>query len=107
VVPLDYEVGTVFSNLYGNCFTLYPGLAAWSGSIFYHYDATNALTQTNYTNRIAFNNPVVAFGSMVGGTPLYINQDYHFGIYAGNQLATGTPIYINAYYRSNYAYAGA
>ena len=107
VVPLDYQQGVVFSNLSGNCSTLYPGLGAWSAQTLYHYDATNALPQTSYTNRIAFNNPIVAFGSLVGGTPLYLNQDYHFGIYAGNEVEAGTPIYINAYYRSNYAYAGA
>ena len=106
VVPLDYQQGVLFSNLDGNCTNLYPGLAAWSSGTLYHYDATNALPQTSYTNRIAFNNPVVAFGSLVGGTPLYLGQDYHFGIYAGNQVEVGTSVYISAYYRSNYALAG-
>jgi len=106
VVPLDYQKGVLFSNLYGNCSNLYSGLTAWTNTTLYHYDATNALPQTNYTNRIAFNNPIVAFGSTVGGTPLYVNQDYHLGIYAGNEVESGTPLYVSAYYRSNYALAG-
>jgi RHS repeat-associated protein len=106
IVPLDYQRGVLFSNLDGNCADLYPGLSAWSGATLYHYDATNTRPQTSYTNRISFNNPVVAFGSLVGGTPLYLGQDYHFGIYAGNQVAVGTAVYISAYYRSNYAFAG-
>ena len=36
------------------------------------------------TNRISFNNPIVAFGERVGGTPLYFSQPYNFGIYAGD-----------------------
>ena len=105
MVPLDYQQGVVFSNFDGNRSSLYPGIAAWSGVTLYHYDATDSLPQTSYTNRIAFNNPVVAFGSLVGGTPLYLNQDYHFGIYAGNELDAGSAVYVSAYYRSNYALA--
>jgi RHS repeat-associated protein len=105
VIPLDSEKGIVYSNVNGNCSTLYPGLTSWSTSNLYHYNATNTLTQTNSTNRIQFNNPIVAFGERVGGTPLYLNQNYSFGIYAGDQ--EGLPIAINVYARSNYAYVGA
>jgi RHS repeat-associated protein len=106
VVPLDYQRGVLFSNLDGNCANLYPGLEAWSSETLYHYNATNPLPQTSYTNRIAFDNPVVAFGNLVGGTPLYLNQDYHFGIYAGNLVEAGSAVYISAFYRSNYTWAG-
>ena len=41
VIPLDYESGTVYSNLNGNCSTLYPGLPAWSSQTLYHYDAAD------------------------------------------------------------------
>jgi RHS repeat-associated protein len=106
VVPLDYEKGALYDNLYGNCSALYPGLYAWSGLTLYHYDATNTLPQTNVANRFAFNNPIVAFGERVGGTPLYFGQNYSFGIYAGDPLPLQAPVQVLAYYRTNYGYAG-
>jgi RHS repeat-associated protein len=107
VIPLDYETGTIYSNLNGNCLTLYPGLSAWNSQTLYHYDATNSLSQTNPAGRIAFNNPIVAFGERTGGTPLYISQPYNFGIYAGDPLLTTTQIVIQAYYRTNLQLAGS
>jgi len=104
VVPLDSETGTPYSNLYGNTYALY-GISSW-GSTFYHYNATNSLAQTNNANRIAFNNPIVAFGERVGGTPLYLNQAYSFGIYAGDPAPLSAPIQIAVYYRTNFALAG-
>jgi hypothetical protein len=113
VIPLDYETGTVYSNIDGNAASLY-GIQAWYGIHLYHYNATNSLTQNNITNRIAFDNPIVAFGESVGGTPLYFNQPYSFGVYAGTPT-TPTPdppivisgIRIDVYYRTNFGYAGA
>ena len=54
VVPLEFETGAVYSNLNGNCSTLYPALSSWSSQTLYHYDATNSSPQTNTANRIAF-----------------------------------------------------
>jgi RHS repeat-associated protein len=39
--------------------------------------------------------PLVAFGSQGGGTPLYTNQSYNFGVAAGGQLVFN-PIIINS-----------
>ncbi len=107
VVPLDSEKGVTYDNVFGNCSTLYPGLLTWDASTFYHYNATNTSSSTNWTNRIPFNNPIAAFGERVGETPLYLNQEYNFGIYAGDPITVGTPVTILAYYRTNYGYAGA
>ena len=109
VIPLDYETGTVYSNTNGNAATLYPGLSsgAWSSQMLYHYNATNSLPQTNIANRIAFNNPIVAFGERIGGTPLYFSQPYNFGIYAGDPLLATTQIVIQVYYRTNDQLAGS
>lgn len=107
VVPLDSEKGVTYDNMFGNCGTLYPGIVSWNSTTYYHYNATNSSSSTNWTNRIPFNNPIVAFGERVGGTPLYINQEYNFGIYAGNPITVGdAPVTILAYYRTNYGYAG-
>ena len=106
VVPLDYEKGVPYDNLNGNTYNLY-GLTAWSGNTFFHYNATNSLSQTNPANRIAFNNPVVAFGERVGGSPLYTGASYSFGIYAGDLLPyRQIPIQIFVYARSNYLTSG-
>ena len=104
VVPLEGETGTVYDNLYGNAATLY-GIGAW-GSTYYHYNATNSLSQSTNANRIAFNNPIVAFGERVGGTPLYLNQSYSFGVYAGDPMPVSGPIQIMVYSRTNFALAG-
>jgi RHS repeat-associated protein len=107
VVPLNYERGTNYDNISGNCAALYPGLASWTNAALYHYNATNGLPQTNSATRIAFNNPIVAFGERVGGTPLYPNQYYSFGIYAGNPLPGPQPVSILVFSRSNFALVGA
>ena len=101
VIPLDAETGTVYSNLNGNCTSLYAGLPSWSSQPLYHFNATNTLSQTNTANRIAFNNPLVAFGERVGGTPLYFSQPYDFGVYAGNPLLATNQIVIQAYNRNS------
>jgi RHS repeat-associated protein len=105
VIPMDSETGTVYSNLYGNAYSLY-GIGAWSAATYYHYNATNSLTQTNNANRIPFNNPIAAFGERVGGTPLYVNQNYSFGIYAGDPMPVLAPVVITVYNRTNLSVAG-
>ena len=104
VVPVDGEKGTPYDNLYGNAFSLY-GISSW-GSTLYHYNAASSASQTNNANRIAFNNPIVAFGERVGGTPLYLNQPYSFGVYAGDPGPLSAPFQILVYYRTNFALAG-
>ena len=106
VVPLNYETGTVYSNLNGNCASLYSGLPSWSSQTNYHYNATNPLPQTSVTNRIPFNNPIVALGERVGGTPLYFGQPYSIGIYGGDPAMSNQPVVIQVYYRTNYQLAG-
>ena len=104
VVPVDGEKGTPYDNLYGNAFSLY-GISSW-GSTLYHYNAASSASQTNNANRIAFNNPIVAFGERVGGTPLYLNQPYSFGVYAGDPAPLSAPFQILVYSRTNFALAG-
>ena len=101
VIPLEYETGIVYSDLSGNCSTLYPGLSSWSSQTLYHYNSTNT------ANPIQFNNPIVAFGERVGGNPLYFSQPYSFGIYAGDPIPSNQPVVIQAYYRTNYQLAGS
>jgi RHS repeat-associated protein len=105
VIPLNFEIGVPLAATAGNATNLFPG-NQWTNTL-YHLDATNAALQTNITGRIAFQNPIVAFGSPVGGSPLYLNQGYGFGIYAGDASASySNALRIQVYYRSNSALAG-
>ena len=102
LIPLDFQQGIVLSNSAGNASTLFPGIG-WSTS-FNHYNATNT------GSPIAFANPIAAFGNRVGGSSLYFNQPYRFGIYAGDPSPnyTNSSTYTNAlrlkvYDRSNFS----
>ncbi len=39
----------------------------------------------------SFQNPIVAFGELAGGTPLYLNRDYRFGAFAGFRNNAANP----------------
>lgn len=105
VVPLNFQTGIPLDASGGNATNLFPG-NPWTTAL-YHFDATNAALQTNLTGRIPFQNPIVAFGNRVGGSPLYVNQSYSFGVYAGNLSTTySNALRIQVYYRSNSALAG-
>jgi RHS repeat-associated protein len=105
VVPLNLQTGVPLDAMGGNAASLFPG-NQWTNTL-YHFDATNSSFQTNIAGRFAFQNPIVAFGSPVGGSPLYLNRSYGFGIYAGDISANyANGIRIQVYYRSNSALAG-
>ena len=104
VVPIGLESGVVLSASGGNAANLFPG-NQWTNTL-YHFNATNLLAQTNITGRIPFQNPIVAFGDPVGGSSLYLNQNYPFGIASGTPYNLTNALQIEVYYRSNSALAG-
>jgi YD repeat-containing protein len=105
VVPLDFEMGVNLDAIGGNATNLFPA-NPWTTTL-YHFNATNTtVVQTNSTGRIPFQNPIVAFGDTVGGSPLYLNQNYRFSVAAGTPLNLTNALRIQVYYRSNSAYAG-
>ncbi|HEX3627107.1 MAG TPA: choice-of-anchor Q domain-containing protein [Verrucomicrobiae bacterium] len=104
VIPVDMETGVPLDAIGGNATNLFPH-NVWTNTL-YHFDATNLVVQTNSMGRIAFQNPIVAFGDTVGGSPLYINQSYDFGIACGSPLILTNALRIEVYYRSNSALAG-
>lgn len=87
VVPLDGLKGT-----------RRPDLDFFGYNNVYHYNATNAGSQTYPSNRIVFNTPIASFGS-AWGSPLYLEQSYALGVYQGSQ--TGDPIQIYAFRKSD------
>ncbi|HMJ91179.1 MAG TPA: Calx-beta domain-containing protein, partial [Candidatus Acidoferrum sp.] len=84
VVPVDFQQGVPLNDSGGNANTLFPG-NSWT-TTFNHYNATTP------GSPIPFSNPIAAFGGRVGGSPLYFDQGYSFGIYAGEPK----PAYTNA-----------
>ncbi len=104
VVPIDFETGVPLNDIGGNATNLFPG-NVWTNTL-YHFNATNLVSQTNITGRIPFQNPIVAFGDTVGGSPLYLNRSYNFGIASGYPTTLSNALHIQVYYRSNSAYAG-
>src|SRR6266568_3906146 len=102
VIPLDFEKGLTLDNTNGNVSNFYP-VNPWTAN-YYHYDATNAASSTNLALRIVHKNPIVAFGERFGGTPLYLNQPYEFGIYAGDpDIYYDITVRLKVYARSNSA----
>ncbi len=84
VVPVDFQQGVPLNDSGGNASTLFPG-NSWTTN-FIHYNAAAP------GSPIPFSNPIAAFGSRVGGSPLYFDQSYTFGLYAGEPK----PSYTNA-----------
>ncbi|MBX9742623.1 MAG: hypothetical protein K2W99_03680, partial [Chthoniobacterales bacterium] len=104
LIAIDNEQGFCldgindFSALYGNESKNYPWFlrstyASAAPCNHLHYDESNQSVSYDTVNSIPKINgnviggqpPFVAFGSQAGGTPLYVNQDYRFGIAAGGQ----------------------
>jgi YD repeat-containing protein len=104
VIPISYETGVRLDDIGGNATNLFPG-NLWTNTL-YHFNATNLVFQTNITGRIPFQNPIVAFGDSVGGSPLYLNRNYSFGTGCGYPSSFSNALRIQVYYRSNSAYAG-
>lgn len=108
VLPLDDEIGVWFDDVDGPLATNFVN-RAWTDTR-YHVDWYNwlvlELSQTTVANRLAFNNPIVAFGGGHGGSPLFLGQRYSLGVYAGDPAPDYTPIRIAVYNRTNGAYAG-
>jgi YD repeat-containing protein len=105
VIPLNFQKGVRLNESGGNATTFFPG-NIWTNSR-YHFNASNTAPQVTLANRLAYQNPIVAFGSQAGGVPLYITQPYAFGVYSGNPGANLTnSLRIRAYYRTNWTVAG-
>lgn len=87
VIPLDGQKGIALDPLGDNA-AKFSGSLPWFQSIA--KEQRRHLTQNPSPGfNELFENPIVAFGSLGGGTPLYTGQAYSFGIYGGNR-AEGT-----------------
>src|SRR5258705_4660265 len=107
VLPLDFQKGLVCGEPNGLAPILLPYLTA--APLLYHYNATNPASLTNLSLRIAFRNPIAAFGSRVGGSSLYIGQHYRYGVFAGDVSALTVALLVRTWTKTptNIIYNGA
>lgn len=102
VITLDGQAGIPLADT-GENSDLFNGVAPWfsrtarAAETNYHLDYQYTVDQNDgYDYFFEFENPIVAFGGDVGGSPLYTNQTYRFGIHFGAQFegtAPGDAIY--------------
>lgn len=108
VAPLDFQRGLECGNTGGIAEFWLPYLV--TAPLYYHYNATNPASLTDLSKRIAFRNPLAAFGSRGGGSPLYIGQQYRFGAYGGviaPYYSDSLVLYTWTKTPTNLAYVGA
>ena len=84
VLPLDMEQGVRLNNQ-GTDAYCYGAGAPWFLNVqqIQRQHVWQLTPGTTNVTRFPVSNPVVAFGSAAGGSPLYVNQPYRFGIFAG------------------------
>ena len=110
VVPIDMEQGVAL-NATGSDSYCYSNPPPWFLSVSNQLlFVANSLASGTNLNLIPIKNPVVAFGSQGGGSPLYPNQPYRFGVYAGGfdeSTSTATNVIRISVYSATNFIAGA
>jgi YD repeat-containing protein len=112
VIPLDFEKGVALTNLGGVATNLLPFVTNYATGYQYNYANSGTNGQTNLALRIPYQNPIAAFGSRVGGSPLFTGQSYRFAIFGGCPTMINdypmltnynSALQIEVYAKSNYA----
>ena len=102
VIPGDQQRG-VELNPTGNNAALYGNLSdallPWFCRIQRDQCYHMTTVQTSGVAYGLFENPLAAFGELGGGTPLYTNRDYRFGIFAGGRDYTNSQSPIRGIFR--------
>jgi RHS repeat-associated protein len=85
VETLDSQMGVPLTNAIGNNSASFPSGTDW-------VDQIQKVTAYKFHNSgyydLETQNPLVAFGSQEGGTPLYVGQRYRFGVCTGVRIAS-------------------
>lgn len=103
VLPLDLEKGVRLNNTGNDAYGSGSG-QPW----FFNVQKTTRqhawqITTSTNLSRFPVDNPIVAFGESAGGSPLYLNQPYRFGLFGGaynENLSQTNIIRILVYSRS-------
>lgn len=85
VMPLNFQEGVDLNPL-GNDSIRYPEALPWFSKIQKVQRSYLTVVDGEADYLLRFENPVAAFGSAAGGTPIYANQDYSFLISVGKNL---------------------
>lgn len=92
VIPLDFQRGVKLPDL-GNFPDMFTTNLPWSTNDSLPWVAAvepqPLREHMSDGARVTNNNPIVAFGTSVGGTPLYSGGTYKFGLYFGGQYHPG------------------
>ena len=96
VIPLNQQTGFRLDDLgnnsenFGGSFPWFTRLQNDVAHAFELVASTNGSgVSTNYYGYATnFNNPIAAFGATAGQSPLYVNQQFKFGVYCGAQYET-------------------
>ena len=93
IIPLNEQTGFRLDDL-GNNSENFGGSFPWFTRLQCDTRTHLSLTastnvsgiSTNYYGYVTnFNNPIAAFGATAGGSPLYVNEQFQFGVYCGAQ----------------------
>ncbi|HYG23704.1 MAG TPA: DUF6531 domain-containing protein, partial [Verrucomicrobiae bacterium] len=97
VIPLDFQTGQLLAPSGGIVTNLLPFFT--NAPLAYHYNETNsgANGQTHLPLRIPTQNPIVAFGSRVGGSSLFAERSYRFVVFSGCPAITNDYPFLNQY----------
>lgn len=118
VIPLSFQTGARLDDL-GNNSENFGGTWPWftqlQSDIRTHLSLVSSTSVsgvcTSYYSYVTnFSNPIAAFGSTAGGSPLYLNSPVRFGVYCGAQYESTnsdsalfqTPLRVLVYQLSNY-----
>ncbi|MFA6175236.1 MAG: RHS repeat-associated core domain-containing protein [Phycisphaerae bacterium] len=105
VIALDDQKGFQPDPM-GNNASAFPSGLPWFMRVAKYTAYHLANTGGTIAYNIPFENPLVAFGSQGGGSPLYTNQSYSFGVGTGGQLfadSTLGDVRIEIYQKSDFS----
>ncbi|PWU05576.1 MAG: hypothetical protein C5B47_08830, partial [Verrucomicrobia bacterium] len=103
VLPLDLQEGTALDPL-GDNEDKFSGELPWFNEIKKSRGQYLTIKNEVPNYEFIFENPIIAFGSSAGGSPLYVDQSYKFGINFGRAEEANSvrihEILISAYPKS-------
>ncbi len=96
IIPLNQQTGFRLDDLGNNSENFggsYPWFTRLQMNTRTHLSLVSSTNvsgvSTNYYGYVTnFNNPIAAFGATAGQSPLYVNEQFKFGVYCGAQYET-------------------
>ncbi len=83
VIPLDFQEGKALEPM-GDNHALYPNTTPWFLQMARPVRRHLVVDGTTASYPLQFQNPIAAFGSEAGGSPMYVGRSYRFGVSSGS-----------------------